>query len=479
MNITRYLARTILFVAIPGIACAAGHPGKPNIVFVLFDDIGYGQPPVYRADSEFKTPNIDRLAREGMRFTDAHSAAANCTPTRYGVLTGRYPSRIGQFGVLKTYSSPIIPKERLTVASFLQQHGYHTACIGKWHLGMNWVDGKPGTDKKLPIGAKATDGPNEIGFDYFYGFTHARNIGSVIEQDKVVANVEAVENQPLMISKAVEYIEQRSKENKLFFLYFPMCPPHNPIAPAPEFEGKSGIEGKEGRYGDWIYQGDHMLGRILDALERTGQAKDTLVIATGDNGAAKRPYKPLREAKSSIYEGGHREPFVARWPGRIKPGAVSHQTICLNDLFATCADILKSKLPGSAAEDSVSILPCLLGTATGPVREATIHQASGGLAIRQGPWKLIFHRSGNRELFNLESDISETRDVAAENDSVVKRLTGLMQSYIDRGRSTPGATQKNDFEMSVSFGRDSKKSSGKDGKKNKKKKNKRKERKGQ
>ncbi|MDP6358113.1 MAG: arylsulfatase [Planctomycetota bacterium] len=477
MKITRYLATTLLFVAIPAIVCAAGHPGKPNIVFVLFDDIGYGQPPVYRTDSEFKTPNIDRLAREGMRFTDAHSAAANCTPTRYGVLTGRYPSRIGQFGVLKTYSPPIIPKERLTVASFLQQHGYHTACIGKWHLGMNWVDGKPGTDKKLPIGAKATDGPGAVGFDYFYGFTHARNIGSVIEQDEVVANVEAVENQPLMISKAVEYIEQRSEEDRPFFLYFPMCPPHNPIAPAQEFVGKSGIEGKEGRYGDWIYQGDHMLGRILDALERTGLAKDTLVIATGDNGAAKRPYKPLREAKSSIYEGGHREPFVARWPGRTKPGAVSHQTICLNDLFATCADILKSKLPESAAEDSVSILPCLLGTATGTVREATIHQASGGLAIRQGPWKLVFHRSGNRELFNLESDISETQDVAAANDSVVKGLTGLMQSYIDRGRSTPGATQKNDFEMSVSFGRDRKKSSGKDGKK--KKRNRRKERKEQ
>ena len=151
--------------------------------------MGYGQPKSYRADSAFKTPNLDHLAKEGMRFTDAHSAAANCTPTRYGVLTGRYPSRIGQFGVLKTYSAPIIPKSRLTVASFLKGRGYHTACIGKWHLGMKWVDGMPGTEKQLPIGAQLTDGPNALGFDYFYGFTHARNIGSIIEQDRVVANV--------------------------------------------------------------------------------------------------------------------------------------------------------------------------------------------------------------------------------------------------------------------------------------------------
>ena len=455
--------RIALLLVVLAASSALGAADRPNIVFVLFDDMGYGQPKSYRADSSFKTPNIDRLAKEGIRFTDAHSAAANCTPTRYGVLTGRYPARIGQFGVLKTYSPPIIPKTRLTVASFLKAQGYHTACIGKWHLGMKWVDGKPGEEKKLPIGAKLTDGPNALGFDYFYGFTHARNIGSIIEQDQVVANVKGIENQPLMIAKALEYIEERSKEKKPFFLYFPMCPPHSPIVPAPDFVGKSGLAGKEGKYADWVYQGDHMLGELLDALERTGQAKNTLVIATGDNGAAKRPYPPLREAKSSIYEGGHREPFVARWPGQIKPGTVNHQTICLNDLFATCADILGAKLPVNAAEDSVSILPCLLGKATGPVREATIHQAPGGLAIRQGPWKLVSHRSGERELFNLESDISETKNVAPENKDVVKRLAGLMQSYIDRGRSTPGAVQKNEFDLSVSFG-------GKDNKKKRRRK---------
>ena len=416
---------------------------------MLFDDFGYGQPPSYRKESVFKTPNMERLAREGMRFTDAHSAAANCTPTRYGVLTGRYPCRIGQFGVLKTYSPPIIPRQRLTVASFLKQQGYHTACIGKWHLGMNWVDGKSGSENELPIGAKLIDGPNAVGFDYFYGFTHARNIGSVIEQQRVVANVESVENQPMMIRKAVEYIEQRSEKSQPFFLYFPMCPPHNPIAPAPEFAGKSGVTGKESRYGDWIYQGDHMLGQILDALDRTGQADRTLVIATGDNGAARRPYPPLREAKSSIYEGGHREPFLARWPGEIRPNSVNHQTICLNDLFATCADVLGQVLPADAAEDSVSILSCLRGQEDRPVREATVHQAPGGLAIRQGPWKLVFHRSGERELFNLQKDVGENKNILAEQQQVAERLTALMQKYIDRGRSTPGPVQDNEFQVSL------------------------------
>lgn len=441
----------MLGISADSIADAAQQAGHPNIVFVLFDDIGYGQPDSYRADSEFSTPNIDRLAQEGMRFTDAHSAAANCTPTRYGVLTGRYPCRIGQFGVLKTFSPPIIPQQRMTVASFLRQQGYHTACIGKWHLGLNWVDGQPGSEQEVPVGARLTDGPNAVGFDYFYGYTHARNIGSIIEQDRVVANVEAVENQPLMIRKAVEYIEERVDETQPFFLYFPMCPPHLPVAPADEFVGKAGMDGKEGRYADWVYQGDDMLGQILDALQRTGQADNTLVIATGDNGAAGRPFPPLREAKSSIYEGGHREPFIARWPGKIAPGSICQQTICLNDLFATCAAILQVPLPDHVAEDSVSILPCLLGNATTAVREATIHQAPGGLAIRQGPWKLIFHRSGQRELFNLESDIGEARDAATENKDVVDRLTGLMQSYIDRGRSTPGVHQKNDFDLSLSF----------------------------
>jgi arylsulfatase A-like enzyme len=444
--------RPLLLIMVALVALAgpmAGAVKRPNIVFVLFDDFGWGQPPSNRGDSPFKTPSFDGLAREGMRFTDAHSAAANCTPTRYGLLTGRYPSRIGQFGVLNTYSPPIIPGERLTVASFLKGQGYHTACIGKWHLGLNWTGDKKSRPDTPPVGARFEDGPNTLGFDYFYGFTHARNIGCILEQDAVVSHVERIRNQPLMIAKALDYIDERARSGKQpFFLYFPMCPPHNPIIPAPEFTGKGGLTGKEGKYADWVYQGDHMLGRILEALEKKGLAGNTLVIATGDNGAAKRPYPPLRAAKSSIYEGGHREPLAVRWPGRVKPGTVCRELVCLNDLFATCADILEEKLPPGAGEDSVSILPLLAGGSQ-PVREAAVHQASGGLAIRQGPWKQIFHRDGRRELFNLGEDIGETRDLSASKSEVSAKLTALMQRYIDQGRSTPGPPRKNDFALEL------------------------------
>jgi arylsulfatase A-like enzyme len=429
---------------------------KPNIVFVLFDDMGWGQPQSYAGGSALRTPNLDRLAQQGMRFTDAHSAAAVCTPTRYGVLTGRYPSRIGQFGVLSTFSKPIIPTNRLTVASLLKRHGYATACLGKWHLGLNWVDGRPGTETEVPIGAKLTDGPNALGFDYFYGYTHARNIGTVIEQDRVVAQVHAVESQPLMIQKAVEWIDGRAKAREPFFLYFPMCPPHLPIVPAADFIGKSGAKDvvrHDPKYGDWLYQGDAMLGKILEALEKNHLADNTLVIAASDNGAEHRAYEPLRESKRSIYEGGHRVPFVVRWPGRVKPSSVNDHTICLNDLMATAAEIVGAKLPDSAGEDSVSLMSELLGTAKTAAREATVHQSAGGdLAIRQGPWKLIFLKNGKRELYNLQTDLSETNDVLSANTAVAAKLTALMQSYIERGRSTPGMVQKNDIDLSLSGG---------------------------
>ena len=442
---------------------------KPNIIFVLFDDMGYGQPKCYREGTEFKTPNIDRLAKEGMRFTDAHAAAAVCTPTRYGVITGRYPSRIGQYGVLTTYSKPIIPSTRLTVASLLKQNGYDTACIGKWHLGMDW-GGKPGNEKTIPVGTRLVTSPNAAGFDYFYGYTHARNFGTVIEQDKVEVNVEEVETQPRLAKKVVDFLDNPARKEKPFFLYLPLCPPHTPIVPAPEFVGKSGTKGKEASYGDWMYQGDWVLGQVLEALERNKFADNTIIMVSSDNGAAGRPYVPLRGSKTSIYEGGHREPFVARWPGKIKAGTVCDDTICLNDLMATCAEIVGAKLPDNAGEDSVSILPDLLGTAKGPVREATIHQApNSDLAIRQGPWKLIFLKTGQRALYNLQNDVSETKDIAEANPDVVERLTTLMRRYIAEGRSTVGAPQKNDAEISVDkAGTGGKEKKGKKGKKNSK-----------
>jgi arylsulfatase A-like enzyme len=447
-----------LMLSVP--AWAADKPAPPNIVFILFDDLGYGEPPGYRADSLFKMPTLDRLAREGMRFTDAHTPAAVCTPTRYGVLTGRYPMRIGQFGVLQTFSAPIIERDRLTVASLLKQQGYHTAAYGKWHLGMTWnvTPAVKKSEQPMAVGTAAADSPITRGFDYFCGYTHARNIGMVIEQDKVAVNVPPAEVQPLLAKKAVAYLNERAKAGGPFFLYVPLCTPHLPLVPAPEFVGKSGAE----TYGDWILQGDWVTGQILDALERNELADNTLVIVTSDNGAEHRAYPPLRECKRSIYEGGHRVPFLARWPGKIKPGSICPDVICLNDLMATAAEITGAKIPANAGEDSVSILPDLLGTAKGPVREATVHQSNAGdLAIRQGPWKLIFKRNGVRELYNLTDDLSETSNVLTNHVDVSARLANLMQSYITNGRSTPGLPQKNPHEIQLNAPAAKKKNVGK------------------
>ena len=434
-RLVRYWALAVSLMIAGAWHCGATDAArKPNIIFILFDDLGYGQPPCYRAGTEFKMPNLDKLTHEGMRFTDAHSASSVRTPTRYGVLTGRYPWRIGQFGVLSHLSPPIIEQERLTVAGLLKTQGYHTACFGKWHLGM-----------KIN-GPTVAAGPVTRGFDLFCGYTEARSIGTVIENDRVLGKFPEVEVQPLLAKKITGYIAERAKAGGPFFLYVPLSPPHTPIVPAPEFVGKSGAKD----YGDWILQGDDVVGQILAALDRHKLAANTLVLVSSDNGAEHREYAPLRGSKRSIYEGGHREPFLARWLGHIKPGTTCDDTICLNDLFATCAEVGGAKLPDSAAVDSVSFLPDLLGTAKGPVREATVHQSmKGDLAIRQGPWKLIFLVSGKKELYNLKDDISETNDLATAQPAVVERLTKLMQHYIDTGRSTPGAPQKNAVRVSL------------------------------
>jgi arylsulfatase A-like enzyme len=429
----------------PGKVHAADAVGKPNIVYILADDFGYGDAACYNKDAKIPTPNIDRLAAEGVRFTDAHSASAICSPTRYGILTGRYAWRTRlKRNVLGPYDPPLIEPGRLTVGALLQQHGYHTACIGKWHLGMDWGGAKSEADAKA--GTPVADGPTTRGFDEFYGYTEARSIRTVIENDRVVGTFEPVEVQPMMAKRAVAYIDARAKDGKPFFLYQPLSIPHTPHVPAKEFEGKSG----QGDYGDWIYEGDWVVSQIVEALQRNGLAENTLLLVSSDNGAEGREYSPLRGSKRSIYEGGHREPLVAWWPGKIKPGTVCDDTVCLNDLLATAAEIVGQKVPDGAGEDSVSLLPLLLGTAKEPVREATVHQSmAGDLAIRQGPWKLIFFKNGKRELYNLKDDLGETKNVAAENADVVERLTKLMQQYIDNGRSTPGAPQKNAVQISI------------------------------
>ena len=255
-----------------------------------------------------------------------------------------------------------------------------------------------------------------------------------------------------MLTKAIQWINQR-QANEPFFLYFPLGILHAPIVLSADFGGKGtalDLVKKDPKYGDWLFQGDAMLGKLVEALEQNKLADNTRILVTSDNGAEHRAYEPLRESKRSIYEGGHRVPFLARWPGKVKAGSVNDHTICLNDLMATAAEIAGANIPDAAGDDSVSLIPELLGTAKNGTREATVHQSSAGdLAIRQGPWKMIFLKSGKRELYNLQTDLSETKDVLAANDEVASKLTTLMQGYIATGRSTLGVAQKNDFDLSI------------------------------
>ena len=490
----------------------------PNIVYILADDLGYGDLGCYNKSSKIPTPRLDRLAGEGMLFTDAHSPSSVCTPTRYALLTGRYAWRTRlQRNVLGPWDKPLIAADRLTVSKLLQQHGYATACVGKWHLGQNYAttDGKPviggaknalsNVDFTQPIG----DGPIARGFDHYFG-TIVPNYPPYcfIENDRTVGipsvpmasanfNIPGptipgwkLENiLPQLTNHAVGWIEKQTQTRKPFFLYFALTSPHYPVVPAPEFVGKTTV----GAYGDFVHQTDWSIGQLLDALERAGIADNTLVIFTSDNGSeitgevkpgaydrvqqfGHRSSGELRGAKRDAWEGGHRVPFVARWPGKIKAGAVSDETMCHVDFMATVAEIVQHKLPDSAAEDSVSILQVLLGEQLkGPIREATVHHsARGKFAIRQGDWVLIDAPSGDDngangeppwlksersysththpvELFNVREDLSQRNNLYADQPEIVSKLKALLIKYMEDGRSTPGLPQANDVEIQPYF----------------------------
>lgn len=436
MNAPYLLFRLICLLLCIGSATAAP---KPNIVFILADDLGYGDVRCLNPHGKIPTPRLDQLAASGMTFTDAHSSSAVCTPTRYGLLTGRYNwrSRLKN-GVQGGMSPPLIEPGRLTVSAFLQQHGYHTACIGKWHLGMDWPlkPGAPLFNDKIEKGADGWNvdftkpivrGPTRFGFDYYFGISASLDMipYAFIENDRVTelptvdksfpmllghtnqtrrgpaaAGFEAVKVLPEFTRWSVTYIEQRAdqaKKGSPFFLYLPLAAPHTPTIPTQEWHRKSGLNA----YGDFVMQTDAAVGTVLDTLDRLGLANNTLVLFASDNGcspAAKynellagghNPSALFRGTKADIFEGGHRVPFFVRWPARVKPGSQSEQIISLNDFFATCAAILGQDLPGNAAEDSVSFLPALEGRATKPLREALVHHSiNGSFAIRQNQWKL-------------------------------------------------------------------------------------------
>lgn len=466
----------ILLAAALALLPTAMAASKPNIVYILADDLGYGDVQALNPQrGKIKTPHIDRLAAQGMAFTDAHSGSSVCTPTRYGVLTGRYAWRTRlQSGVFSNYDEPLIAADRLTVPALLKQHDYHTACIGKWHLGLTIKGQDAGRQKGpfagAPPGSVTHDGPVTRGFDQFFGFHHARMMKSVFENHRVTQIVEPVDMLGLLASKAAAHVAERAKKGQPFFLYLALSSPHTPIVPANEWKGKSGL----GDYADFVMQTDAAVGEVLAALERSGVADRTLVIFTSDNGCSPHakldkleahghfPSAQFRGYKADVWEGGHRVPFLVRWPGKVKPGSQSTQLVCLTDLIATCAEVLGAKLPDNAGEDSVSILPALLGADEAPLREAVVHHSiSGRFAIRQAQWKLaLCPGSGGWgkpddaqatkqslpevQLYDLGADIGEASNVQSTHPDVVARLTKLLETYVANGRSTPGAKQSND-----------------------------------
>jgi len=459
---------------------------KPNIVFILADDMGCGDLQCYNAKSAIKTPNMDRLATEGMRFTDVHSPSAVCTPTRYGVLTGRYAWRTRlKRGVLWGYSPALIDTKRMTVASLLKKHGYRTGAVGKWHLGL-------GKEKKTDYFKPLKPSPIDYGFDYFFGIPASLDMAPYVyvENDRVVEKpTETIKGSgqvrrggkgfwrgggiapgfkhkdvlPKIGEKAVGFIERHAKDHggKPFFLYVPFSAPHTPWLPLKPFQGAS----KAGAYGDFVTQVDATVGKLLDTLDRLKLAENTLVILTSDNGAhwtpgdkKKFPHRANRHwrgQKADAWEGGHRVPFLVRWPGVVKKGTVSNETLCLTDFFATAAGIVGESLPDNAAEDSFSFLPVLKGAALKkPIREAVVHHSAAGMfAIRKGSWKLILGRGSGGfsrprrikpkpgeaegQLYNLADDPSETKNLYLDNPETVKELTALLEKYRKSGRSRP------------------------------------------
>ncbi|MBI1247196.1 sulfatase-like hydrolase/transferase [bacterium] len=463
-----------LLLLLPALAQA----DKPNIVMILCDDLGYGDVHCYNPEhGKIPTPNADMLASQGMMFTDAHSGSSVCTPTRYGLLTGRYSWRTKlQKGVVTGFSPCLIDENRPTVASFLKSQGYQTGIIGKWHLNFLYCDAKTGEPyspkkgKSPPVGAKVPDGPLSRGFDYYHGFHHARDMQTVIENDTVIAHDPPINMLPRLTGKAVEYIDNHAKDDKPFFLYVPLGSPHTPILPTPQWQGKSGL----GDYGDFVMQTDNVIGEVSKALERNRLSDNTLVILSSDNGCSKAAgipqlaakghlvSGPLRGSKADIWDGGHRVPFIVRWPGKVEAGSSNDQLICLVDLLATVAEIVGHDVPEGAGEDSVSFLPALSGKPIESTRKGVIHHSiSGHFAYRLGPWKLALARGSGgwsspnenqvskdapvAQLYNMVEDLGEQDNQIFARTEIAERLLEQLKSDVNRGRSTEGPEAKNDL----------------------------------
>ncbi|QXP71070.1 arylsulfatase [Polaribacter sp. R2A056_3_33] len=509
----RFLLLTVLLITTN---CASSQTSKkedqkkPNIIYILADDLGIGDVSLYNEKSKIQTPNLDKMGKEGMQFTDAHTSSAVCTPTRYGILTGRYNWRTPLKEFVTWGNSPsLIQKNRLTVAQLLKDNGYKTASIGKWHLGLNWTmkNDSPEfdhfSDKSERLNFKNIDyskplkfGPNDMGFDYSYMISASLNMPPFvyIENNKatmiptkitersrkkypfsswikgdVADDFKHEEVLPNVVNKSISFIKENANKEKPFFMYIPLPSPHNPVLPIAPWKGQSEIGSP---YADFVIMIDDLMGTIFKTLKEQGIDENTIVIFTSDNGyATTNDLKTLKQQKHSpsyIYsgykgsflEGGHRVPFLVKWPGKIKPNSVSDATICTTDFMATCADIINYDFKDNEAEDSYSMLP-LLTNEGDYLRDATIHHDKYGVfAIRKGDWKLIvspnsgISASGETKkhkdiladeiLYNLKTDIKERNNVAGQFPEKVKELKELLSQQIRNGRSTPGKKQDND-----------------------------------
>ena len=453
---------------------------NPNIIFIMADDLGFGDLGCYGA-TKIPTPNIDRIAGEGMRFIDAHASSALCTPSRYSVLTGRYCWRSSlKRGVLWGFSPPLIEQDRFTVATLLKQHNYATASIGKWHLGLNWktVDGSDpdpkGNGRNIDYTAPLSGGPNSLGFDYSFNISGSLDMAPYcfIENDHVV-DVPTIEKNPYnpqqrpglmpprwldeavdvtFAKKAVAWIEEQAQEERPFFLYLTPSAPHRPCVPPDFIKGSSSA----GLRGDMIVLFDWIVNQIDETLRRQNLVDNTLLIITSDNGAQATDYYgntwahkangDLRGQKADIWDGGHREPLVVRWPAQVEAGRISKQLVCLGDLMATCAAIIGVELPDDAGPDSIDILPLLRGSGI-PVRDTLVHHSGDGMfSIRRGPWKLIeglgsggFTKPARIEpqpdeptgqLYNITEDLGEQHNRWPEHPRIVAELSKLLAETV-------------------------------------------------
>ena len=502
--------RYLLVLLTLGFGVTLWSKGKPNILVIYADDLGYGDIQCYNPKrGKIPTPHIDKLASQGMQFTDAHSSSGVCSPSRYTILTGRYHwrSRL-QRGIVRLWEAPLITPDRLTIGGLAKKHGYRTACIGKWHLGWNW----PIPKEKMkyfnskrnavataehreawkevfskPIGG----GPLAVGFDEYFGtdvpnwppycfIENERTVGipSEFGSSKLFIKNQASQQGPALKGWALEpilpalgdrtaaFIRKESKTPEPFLVYMPLTSPHTPLSVNDGWKGKS----KLNLYADFVMETDAIVGQVLDALEESGVAKNTLVIFTSDNGCAHYigksdlekkghyPSGPLRGSKADAWEGGHRVPFIVRWPGVVKYDSRCDQLVHQADLLATFAEILGTKLPKSVGEDSFSLMPLFKG-GTGPVRENAVSASIGGTpSVRMGQWKYIpargsggWGKGGDQsqpiQLYDLFEDLGESRNLAARNPKQVEIMKALLEKLIIQGRSTPGPKQKNDVKV--------------------------------